>query len=121
MAARTQQTDKPHRQHRAVKSAVRVLDILELMANEPQGLSIRGISERLQIPVSSTHALVLTLIDRGYLALGDDSLITIGPRVTQLGAQLVGRADIFVAAEPVLERAHQLCGETVCLAIPDGD
>src|SRR2546428_8168871 len=52
-----------------VKSADRTLDILELLATEPQGLKISEISARLGFAQSSTHGLVHTLESRRYLTL----------------------------------------------------
>jgi len=54
-----------------VKSANRALDIFELLAAEPNGLTISEISERLGFARSSTHGLVHTLFSRGYLSLDE--------------------------------------------------
>ncbi len=48
-----------------VKSADRTLDIFELFAAEPHGLTIAEISDRLGVARSSTHGLVHTLAARG--------------------------------------------------------
>ncbi len=48
-----------------VKSADRTLDILELLAGEPRGLTISEIGLRLSFARSSTHGLVHTLESRG--------------------------------------------------------
>ena len=50
-----------------VKSALRTLDILELLAEQPRPLSAQEISVTLGIPVSSLSYLLSTLVDRGYL------------------------------------------------------
>src|SRR5439155_23759920 len=50
---------------RPVKSAGRVLDILELLAAEPQGLTLSRIADKLGIARSSAHGLVHTLLRRG--------------------------------------------------------
>ena len=51
----------------SVKTAERMLDLIELFALERRPLSLSNIAERLQMPNSSTHALVNTLLGRGYL------------------------------------------------------
>ena len=62
-----------------VKSALRVLDIFELLAQYPDGISLSEISAKLSIPKSSTHNLLATLMSRSYLREGrhDLSLIHI--------------------------------------------
>ena len=50
-----------------VKTADRTLDLLELFAREKKALSLTEISARMETPMSSTHALVNTLVDRGYV------------------------------------------------------
>lgn len=53
----------------AVKSAERVLRIFELLAHNPEGLSIKEVSEKLLFPQSSTSNLMATLLDQGYLSI----------------------------------------------------
>lgn len=50
-----------------VKTADRTLDLLELFAREKKALSLTEIAARLETPMSSTHALIKTLEDRGYV------------------------------------------------------
>jgi IclR family acetate operon transcriptional repressor len=51
-----------------VKSAMRTLDILELLARQGRAMSASDISVTLGIPVSSLSYLLTTLLDRNYLA-----------------------------------------------------
>ena len=53
--------------HAGVKSALRVLDIFELLAQHPEGLSLSEIAAALRIPKSSAHSLIYTLLARHYL------------------------------------------------------
>ncbi len=50
-----------------VKSALRTLDILELLAEQPRPLTAQEISVTLGIPVSSLSYLLATLVERAYL------------------------------------------------------
>lgn len=50
-----------------VKTADRTLDLLELFSREKKALSLSEISACLDMPMSSTHALIKTLEDRGYI------------------------------------------------------
>src|SRR2546427_11549729 len=89
-----------------VKSAERVLDILELLAAEPKGLTLSRISDKLGIARSSAHGLVHTLLQRGYLNQEDATRKTfrLGVRLIQLGLNVGDRLELRAAARPLLER-----------------
>ncbi|MVW70056.1 MULTISPECIES: IclR family transcriptional regulator [unclassified Bordetella] len=55
-----------------VKSAERVLDILELFSATAGVMKLSDIARRLGMPKSSTSALLATLVDRGYVDSGVD-------------------------------------------------
>src|SRR3546814_8855339 len=55
----------------SVRSASRVLDLLELLAGAEDGLSLAEACERLGAPKSSTLMLLRTLAGRGYAVRGD--------------------------------------------------
>jgi DNA-binding IclR family transcriptional regulator len=54
-----------------VKSAERVLDLIELLTGEHRGLTFLEITAALGWPKSSSHALVQTMARRGYLSLDE--------------------------------------------------
>jgi DNA-binding IclR family transcriptional regulator len=51
----------------SVPSVVRALDLLEILDRSAHGLSLSELSRKLDIPKSTTHNLIHTLIARGYL------------------------------------------------------
>lgn len=68
-----------------VKSADRVLDVLEHLVRRGRGATHASLSTELRIPKSSLSKLLGNLVDRGYLSLNSDqNLYEIGPRLTQL-------------------------------------
>ena len=75
-----------------VKSAMRTLDILELLAHQGRPLSASEISATLGIPVSSLSYLLTTLLDRDYLSR-ERRFYRLGPAIARFGA---------AAAEPSL-------------------
>ena len=107
----------------AVKSAGRVLDIFELLGAEPEGLSAAQISTKLGIARSSTHALVQTLVARGYVRPEgpDAKRFTLGAPLVQLGLSVTDRLELRTVARPVLERLVAAWHETALLAIADGE
>ncbi len=52
-----------------VKSARRVLEVLEVLAESPAGATFPPLSDGLGLPKSSLHALLATLMDQGWIYL----------------------------------------------------
>jgi len=104
-----------------VKSAKRSLDIFELLANEPNGLTIAEISERLGFARSSTHGLVHTLYSRGYLSQShlDGQRFTLGVRLIQLGLNVSDRIELRTVARAALEKLVASTHDTALLVVPD--
>lgn len=105
----------------SVKSAVRVLQIFELLMGHPQGLNIKEIATALDIPQSSTFHLVKTLYERGYLSLTDLKKYKLGPKLIQLGTRSMEAMDLYRDARIPLERLAELVKETVFMAILSGN
>lgn len=102
----------------SVKSAVRVLDILELLCHEGRALTLTEMSSKLGIPMSSLHSLARTLVAREYLKKDEVSL------TYQLGSALVALArrkqevlDLIEEADAELAELNRASGENVSLAV----
>jgi DNA-binding IclR family transcriptional regulator len=111
------------RQGRAegVKSAERVLDVIELLTREPLGLTFVEITAELGWPKSSSHALLQTMTRRGYLSLDEASRrYTIGLRIWEAGQAYNLYDDLVRQALPVMERVVDDLDEIAQLAIRDG-
>jgi IclR family acetate operon transcriptional repressor len=105
-----------------VKSADRVLDILELLASEPNGLTLSEIADRLGIARSSTHGLVHTLRVRGFVSPGEGGRFQSGVRLIQLGLNVADRLELRSVAHPRLEALVNSTQDTALLVVPsDGD
>lgn len=106
----------------SVKSAMRTLDILELLVRQRQPMAAHEIAASLAIPVSSLAYLLATLVDRGYVersgrrytpgaalarlnaASGEPSLAErVGPLVRSLRMQLNETAGFFVRHDSEIE------------------
>lgn len=101
----------------AVKSAERVLVILEHLLGFPNGLTAKEISTQLGIAPSSTHELLRTLSARDYLLEDENKRYTLGPKLIQLGSNASSYLDINRIAMPILKRIMEELEETVFMAI----
>lgn len=104
-----------------VKSAERVLDILEALAGQPHGLTFTELLRALKLPKSSLHELLLVLTERGYLEVDDERRsYTLGIRVWESGQGYLRHHDLVREAVPVMESIVGKVNETAQLAILDG-
>lgn len=104
-----------------VKSASRVLDVLELLAEQSAPASLTQIAQALQMPVSSCYELLKTLQARGYV-LRDQAASTyvLGYRLLQITSRHFESLDLIRVADPVMAEVNRICGEMVSLAILEG-
>lgn len=100
-----------------VKSAARVLDLLEYLAGCAEPVKLKEIVAALGFPKSSAHALAQTLVSRGY-AIQDatERYVLVHASRHQSAARAL-EARLLSAAHPIMERLREDTGETVMLAV----
>jgi len=102
-----------------VQSLERAFMLLETMADAGGVISLSQLAADARLPLPTIHRLVRTLVDLGYVRQEASRQYSLGPRLIRLGettSRMVGRW-----ARPHMERlAHDL-GESVNLAMLDGD
>lgn len=103
-----------------VKSAMRALEILELVAGYPDGVTFVELSERLPYPKSSLHGLLQTITARRWLTFDPEGRrYSIGVKPWEIGQSFLRSRDIVVRARRYLREANQELDETVQLGILD--
>jgi DNA-binding IclR family transcriptional regulator len=96
-----------------VKSAVRVLELIEYLAGCSEPVTLKEIT----FPKSSTHALAQTLVARGY-AIQDATERYVLVRGSRHGsAARAQEARLLSAAHPVMEELRDRSGETVVVSV----
>jgi DNA-binding IclR family transcriptional regulator len=105
---------------RVVPAVIRALDILELFLDRPQ-LSAREVAERLGLPRTTVHELLVTLVARSYLISvpGQPVQYRLGMPLFQLGAAFAGRLDLVREAQSVARDVAAACDEAVHVAVLD--
>lgn len=104
-----------------VKSALRVMQILDLLAEHDHGLTLGEIAEKLRLPKSSTFGLLQTMVDYGYLSHSERSpMFTIGVRCWETGQSYIRSLDLVEVAKPYMTSARVRLEETVQLSVLDG-
>lgn len=100
----------------------RVLDILTLLADHPQGLPISDISRRLDLPKSAVHRLLSILVRRG-MAMQDEysQRYRMTVKLAALGFRFLAASGITDICQPSLDRLAARTGELVRLALVEDD
>jgi IclR family transcriptional regulator, pca regulon regulatory protein len=104
----------------SVKSAARILDVLELLAGLPHGIRVNEMARQLAMPKSSASSLLATLEGRGYVYnAGDGYRLADSYRTT--GWVGGTTAALLRAAQPVMDRLVATTGESAFLGVPTRD
>lgn len=99
-----------------VKSAVRVLEILELLARAQKPLTLKTIVAELGYPKSSTFNLLATLVSRAYVTRDDSETYRIHEAFRNGPGWSSGRdAQLIATAQPIMDALRDAEGETVFL------
>ncbi|MEK6438973.1 IclR family transcriptional regulator [Pseudonocardia sp. T1-2H] len=93
-----------------VASVSKAVSLLRMFTPSASVLSIRQLADRTGIPRSTVHALCATLSAEGLLELVPQAGYRLGPTLLELGGQIVERAGLVEAAEPVMGRLPRIRG-----------
>ncbi|WP_240041393.1 IclR family transcriptional regulator [Paenibacillus ginsengarvi] len=105
-----------------VKSADRVLDILELFAGEQDAYSITDIATRLDMPASSAYMLVQNMLSRGYLeADRSGKMFHIGYKIFEIRTRYMRSTSLISEFYRVADKIVDGLNETVFLGVRGGD
>jgi len=105
----------------AVKSASRVIDILELLGENPDGLTHGDIARRLALPKSSLTAVLNTMTDRRFIEFDQGSARhSLGSALLSLSGIYLRRTDIPRLAQPIIAKLMLQTGESAALMIVQG-
>jgi DNA-binding IclR family transcriptional regulator len=100
----------------------RALAILEELAKSNRGLRLPEIAQRLKLPKSSAHSVLVALERRGYLQRNDSSgRYLFGPKIFTLANLALGGMTVREVAHPILTSLMRRTGQMVHMAILDRD
>jgi DNA-binding IclR family transcriptional regulator len=106
----------------SVRSADRTLAIFETFALLGRQLQLRELAELCEMPASTCHGLVQTLLNRGYLyTLGQRKELYPSRRLLTLGRAIEAGDPFLSRVAGVLEALRDDCGETVTVGKRQAD
>ncbi len=103
-----------------VQTIKRVSSILDILAQNTQGISIRELSSNIGLPKGTTHRLLSSLSYFGYVRQDPRTRnYFLGLKFVELGQILLGQLDLRKEAEPFLRDLAERTKETIHLVIFD--
>lgn len=103
------------------RSLDRALDILELLSDTREGLSLSEICTTLSLPKSSVYSLVHTLSNRKYLKLNHNTgKYSIGIKLFEVGVSYQENTDLYDEVRKIVRYISRESNEAVHLAVLDG-
>lgn len=105
------------------RSVNRIFEILELLAQYPEGLSMMQIVESLNNPPkSSIYTVLQQMVKNRYVTyMAKQKRYKIGPALVKLSAVIITKHTIAEHARPLMEHLSSLTGEDVYLGILEGN
>lgn len=104
-----------------IRSVAKALSLIELLAVEPQGLGLAEIARRLSFNESTTHHLLSTLRQRGFVEQdGQTKSYRFGYKLVGLVNHFLLDADLYTSGVGPLKDLRNTCGDTTYLNILQG-
>jgi DNA-binding IclR family transcriptional regulator len=113
-AVRSTHDKRAPREFAPVKSADRVMAVMEALGSRQDRPTLSQLSAELSIPLSSLHGLLRTMQQRGWVETDETgTLYRVGVRALMIGSSYARMDDAVLAARPVLDWLSEETGETV--------
>jgi IclR family transcriptional regulator, KDG regulon repressor len=105
-----------------VQSLDRTFDILEILANEQNGMTLAQISERLSLPRSTVHRLLGVLLQRAFVRKSPESnKYRLGPGFIGLCSHYLNNLELKTESSPYMSELSKSTENTVFIAIRQND
>jgi DNA-binding IclR family transcriptional regulator len=101
-------------------SLLKAIDLMNLFSASEPRLTLAEISERLDMPKSTVHNLLATLLSRGYIEKVDRDHYALGTAVIALTQAVRVNVELRDRAAPLLRELADTCRESVYLTVLEG-
>ena len=99
---------------------LRTFDVLNLLVKHKEGLRLTEIKEALNLPVSSVHNMLQTMVTAEVATVSDDLRYSIGPRAVSLALRTLQSLNIRTVSRRFLQDLVKAIGDDVYLAVRVG-
>ncbi len=90
----------------------RTASVVDVVALSPKGMPLNDIAKAVELPASTVHRIVKSLVDIDYLAYDQSTKIyQLGSRIDRIFQLSVGRGSVAMLGKPLLKSLAQEFGE----------
>ena len=104
-----------------IQSVLKALDVMDVFSPSEPRLTLAEISSRLDLPKSTVHNLLNTLVSRRFIEKADSDHYALGTGLIPLMQAVRVNAEIRDRAAPLLREMADAAKETVYFTVRDGD
>lgn len=96
------------------RSPLRAMQIIEALAEKPDGITLAPLARQLNIPKTSVLNHLRSLINADYVSNGKTGYV-LGAAALRMGIMVVANSDALAVIEPILQKLAHESGETTIL------
>jgi len=105
----------------AIQVLARAMRLLDALAAQPEPVSLKELARATGLHPSTAHRILSDLAVGRYVERVDSGVYQLGMRLLELGSRVKGRFNVRDAAAQAMQALHKLTGQTVNLAVQQGD
>ncbi|WP_180316720.1 IclR family transcriptional regulator [Shouchella shacheensis] len=104
-----------------LSSVQRALALLEELKLYKEGVGVTELANRLEVAKSTTHRLLISLEEYGYVRKRGEGRYQLGLKFLEMHQSVLSQLDVVELARPIMEKLCQDVGEIVHLVEQQGD
>lgn len=105
----------------AIQVLERAMRLLDALADQSDPVALKELARTTGLHTSTTHRILNDLVAGRYVERVDSGMYRLGMRLLELGSLVKGRLDVREAAIEPMRELHKLTGQTINLALRQGD
>src|SRR5690606_4634935 len=105
----------------AIQVLERAMLLLDVLARQSEPVALKNLAAATGLHASTAHRILNDLVVGRYVERVDSGLYQLGMRLLELGSLVKGRLNVREVAVDHMRELHTLTGQTVNLAIQQGD
>ena len=104
---------------KTIQSVAKAMNLLDLLADSPQPMTLAEIGQKTGWPKSTVHGLLSTMREYSVIAQDEEGRYMLGIRLFEYGCTLSSSWTIIETAKPYIQHISYTTGEAVFLSILD--
>jgi DNA-binding IclR family transcriptional regulator len=99
----------------------RAMSLLDELARQAEPVALKNLAQQTGLHASTAHRILNDLVAGRYVERVDSGTYQLGMRLLELGSLVKGRLNVREAALEQMRELHKLTGQTINLAVQQGD